>query len=226
MLRAHRKISYFPLALLTAALVGLGLGSAFPERVHAANFWQFWAHIPVGSGFGQTVYMNCGWHSGACAYPFPSGISMDWEETNSNAYFAGAGWWDNWWVENAAYALATYQPGFNGSSCKNVVANIYNWHTNQYLAREVYTHVSRSGSKEITIYAYSTPWGVRESVGSVVAYGSELSGCSHFGTHVHNYGMNFGDTNEDGFWDAVDCNDDACESYDNGTWVHWEGWYY
>jgi hypothetical protein len=223
MVIAHRRVSYFPLALLASVILGLLIGSAFPQRAHAANYWQFWSHIPVGSSDGQTVYLNCGWHSDCGDYP-TSGSGLDWEETNSYAYFAGAAAWDNWYVTNAAYSVVTNSPNYNGSNCKNVVATIRNWYTGSLIAREVYTHVERSGSTSLTIYAYSSPWGIREIVGTVAT--SELSGCSWGGTHVHNYGLSFDATNSGGYPIWQYCYWDACASYDNGYWVHWEDWVY
>ena len=83
---ASRRISPFPVALLASIIVGLVLGSAFPRPVQAANYWEFWHDIPVGATTGQTVYLNCGWHT-ECVDPWNSGSALDWEETNSYSYF-------------------------------------------------------------------------------------------------------------------------------------------
>ena len=143
MVIAHRRVHYFPVALLAVVVIGLVLGSGFPRRAHAANYWEFWHDISVGGTSGQTVSLNCGWHT-ACVSPYSSGAGLDWEETDAYAYFAGAAGWDSWFVQNAAYAQITNQPSYNGSSCKNVVAEIRNWYTGSVLAREVYTHVERT----------------------------------------------------------------------------------
>ena len=218
MVIAQRRVSYFPLALLASVILGLVIGSAFPQRVQAANYWQFWSHIPVGAS-SQTVYLNCGWHD-QCGNSPTSGTALDWEETDAYVYFAGAASWDSWYVTNAAYVELEYLP----STCTKVRARIRNWYTGSTIAYLYYTHVERSDSTTLQIYAYETAWGMREIVGTVAT--SELSGCSWGGTHVHNYGSSFDATNTGGYPSLSSCHSAACQGFDNGNWVHWEDWVY
>jgi len=113
---------------------------------------------------------------------------------------------------------------FNGSDCKNVVARVRNWYTGSLLATEVYTHVERSGSTTLTIYAYSSPYPIRAVAGNVAT--SELEDCGWGGTHVHQYGLDFDATNWGGYPNASSCHTAACASRSNQTWVHYEDWTY
>jgi len=214
-----RRVSYFPLALLASVILGLVIGSAFPQRVQAANNWYFWAHIPVGAS-SQTVYMNCGWH-GKCDNNPTSGNGLDWDETDAYVYFAGAASWDSWYVTNAAYVELSYSPT---STCTRVRADIKNWYTDALLATEYYTHTWHySGYHYLTVYAYSTPWGMREVAG--VVSNPDLTGCPWTGTHVHAEGTGFDATNG-GFPAWQSCRTAHCASYPNGTWVYYEDWTY
>ena len=223
------RLPFFPTALAITVTLGLLLGWASPRPAHASNFWEFWHDIAVGGTTGQTVYLNCGWHT-ECVSPWTKGNALDWEETNSYAYLAGAAKWDSWYVTNAAYADVSYEEEYNGSKCKNVVAEIRNWYTGALLAREVYEHVERSGSTTIQIHAYSSPWPIRRIVGDVST--DELDNCTSWtGSHVHQYGLGFTATDDgpndwDPFPNAASCNDDACWSTSNQTWMHYEAWTY
>ena len=226
------RMPHFPLALLGVVILGLLVGAAFPKHVEAANFWEFWHDIAVGSSTGQSVQLNCGWHT-QCKVPYGVAKALDWEETNSSAYLAGATKWNGSGTVVAARVVATYHQGYGTSPCKFVVAELRNWYTNAVYATQVYEHVQRTGTFQQALFASPGGSGVRVPVGTVAT--SELSGCDQvvwFGSHVHQYGDNYDATNNPGgtAWDpfpnAAECNVAACTSFSNQTWMNYENWTY
>jgi len=85
-----KRTHLFSLALLAAIIVGLVLGSAFPHRVEAASFFEFWHDVPVGGTTGQSVGVTCGWHNNSGCGTTNVGIAVDFLPVGSGAYFAGA----------------------------------------------------------------------------------------------------------------------------------------
>lgn len=217
------SIKPFPFVLLLVATLGLLLGSAFPQRSSAANFWEIWFDIPAGASSGSTVSMNCGWHV-VCVSPYTTGAGLDWQESSGNGvYFAGAAQWNGAFVQNMAWVDVTNSPSFNGSSCNNTVARVYNWYTGgSPETTQVYTHTTSSGYSH-TIYAYSSPWAIRAQAGTVTW--PDLGGCTATGAHIHQY-LYSGATNTGGFPTASSCNANGCASYNNSTWVHYDSWVY
>lgn len=218
----------FIVALLGSVVMGLVMGWASPRSVHAANVWEIWHDISVGATYGQTVWMHCGWHT-TCESPYSTGNALDWDETDNSAYFTGAAKW------NGTYNAYGAKASFNNSPtslCTRVSATIYNYHNNDYLATEYFTHVQRTGTAILYIQAGpGFPYGFKSIVGTVSGKGgtSELSGCPWGGTHVHQYGVSFSATNNgSGDWDpfpnATSCYLDYCWSTSNQTWMHYEVW--
>lgn len=157
--------------------------------------------------------------------PFYTGSGLDWDaNADHSVYFAGAARWDGTFVQNAAFVNVTNQPLYDGSKCNNTIADVYNWYTSAWLTTQVYTHATTGGTS-LTVYAYSSPWPIRASIGTAV-YPENLDGCVNGGYHIHNRLYAGASTNTGGYPIAANCNADACASYSNQTWVYYNSWVY
>jgi hypothetical protein len=228
---ANRELSVFSIGLLAATVVGLALGSAFPKRVHAADYWQIWFDVPVGGTTGDDVTLTCGWH-GECETP-TSGNALDWDPPTSaqSAYFAGAAKYDGGGLTKAADVEVKDEPLYQSSLCKNVVARVWKLSEN-ILSRQVYTHVELDDDFDFPVYADSSPLGFRRDVGEAQFPEDELENCpidEEGDPHVHNYPQLVDSINWDGFPDSDDCfeqTDSACQNpRTNHQWVHWVDWF-
>jgi hypothetical protein len=222
------RLPSFPLALLAILSIGLVLGAAFPKQVEAANLWEFWHDVPVGSSSGQDVYLTCGWH-GDCDESPTSGSGLDWGDTDDEAYLAGAAKWNGSGSVLAVRVVATNEFGYINPDCSYVVADIKNWYTGDVWATEIYTHVERGGGTfNHAIWASSGGNGFRVDIGDVVD--DEDEDCPWDDPHVHQYGEDYDSTNTGGFPDYTECyeyDDYYCENpRTNQQWVHYENWTY
>jgi hypothetical protein len=225
----NRERSVFSIGLLAAIVVGLALGSAFPKKVLAADYWQIWFDVPVGGTTGQSVLLLCGWH-GECDDDPTSGEALDWDPTTGElVYFAGAAKYDGGGLTQAAEVEVENEPMYGTSLCLNVVARVWKLSEN-ILSRQVYTHADSDDEPEFPVYADSSPLGFRIDVAEAVDPDDELQNCSILGEnpHVHNYAQLEDAINWNAFPDWEDCEvhtDTLCANpRTNQQWVHWVDW--
>lgn len=216
--------------LISASLIGMGIGFAFPGISNAALGITISMLGPSGSS-GQSITLNCGWHTQACDQVGETGDALDWDNTSTyTVYFRARGYQPSGGGPHYVLASPVTQPSGGPWFCDIVkVQGKDSWAPFIWRFDMLYYHVEKSSYVNYANVIAQAAWpGYYNNI--AIATMIDDSGCDTTGRHVHEIegglasGTSFGKGS--GFPNGNYCLNDGdpsdCESYvNNSTVTRW-----